>query len=129
MSNLLVVDDEQAICWGLSKMGKSLGYEVTIASSAERALEVAAEVRPDVIVLDVRLPGMDGLAAIARLREEVGTPRSEIFKQPLTQCEVGRSNTLRSHSILSRCAMRSCEPSIGTRIRRSLRKPIFPSKE
>lgn len=72
MSNLLVVDDEQAICWGLSKMGKSLGYKVTVASSAERALEVAAEIRPDVIVLDVRLPGMDGLTAIDRLRDEVG---------------------------------------------------------
>lgn len=72
MSSLLVVDDEQSICWGLSKMGESLGYDVATASSAERALELAAEIQPDVIVLDVRLPGMDGLTAIDQLRRRVG---------------------------------------------------------
>jgi two-component system nitrogen regulation response regulator GlnG len=69
---LLVVDDEQSICWGLSKMGKSLGYTVTTASSAESALDLVAQVRPDVIVLDVRLPGMDGLSAIEHLRTRAG---------------------------------------------------------
>lgn len=72
MSSLLVVDDEQSICWGLSKMGETLGYKVTTVSSAESALKVAAEVRPDVIVLDVRLPGMDGLSAIEQLRIRTG---------------------------------------------------------
>ena len=72
MSNLLVVDDEQSICWGLSKMGESLGCKVTTASSAEIALELAGEIQPDVIVLDVRLPGMDGLTAIDQLRMRVG---------------------------------------------------------
>lgn len=72
MSSLLVVDDEQSICWGLSKMGESLGYDVTTASSAEQALELASKTRPDVIVLDVRLPGIDGLTAIDQLRRRVG---------------------------------------------------------
>ncbi len=72
MSNLLVVDDEQAICWGLAKMGESLGYQVTTASSAESALELAGNIHPDVIVLDIRLPGMDGLAAIDLLRQRAG---------------------------------------------------------
>jgi two-component system nitrogen regulation response regulator GlnG len=72
VSQLLVVDDEQAICWGLSRMGESLGCKVTAVSSAEGALAAAAEVRPDVIVLDVRLPGMDGLTAIERLRTCAG---------------------------------------------------------
>lgn len=72
MSNLLVVDDEQSICWGLSKMGESLGYEVVTASSAECALELVTDIRPDVIVLDVRLPGMDGLTAIEHLRTRAG---------------------------------------------------------
>ncbi|MCO6455674.1 MAG: sigma-54-dependent Fis family transcriptional regulator [Pirellulaceae bacterium] len=72
MPNLLVVDDEQSICWGLSKMGESLGYQVTTASSAEAALALAAEARPDAIVLDVRLPGLDGLSAMEQLRAEVG---------------------------------------------------------
>lgn len=72
MSSLLVVDDEQAICWGLERLGRSLGYEVTTASSAEAALELTMARRPDVIVLDVRLPGMDGLSAMQHLRARVG---------------------------------------------------------
>ncbi len=72
MSKLLVVDDEQSICWGLSRLGESIGHSVATASSAEQALELAARERPDVVVLDVRLPGMDGLTAMGRLRERIG---------------------------------------------------------
>ena len=69
MSRLLVIDDEQAICWGLAQLGQRLGHEVQTASSAEQGLERAAQQPPDLVLLDVRLPGMDGLAALARLRE------------------------------------------------------------
>ena len=72
MARLLVVDDEPSICWGVSQLGESMGHEVATASSAEQALDRVVAFRPDVVVLDVRLPGMDGLAAIARLRELIG---------------------------------------------------------
>jgi two-component system nitrogen regulation response regulator GlnG len=72
VSKLLVVDDEQSICWGLSRLGKSLGHEVVTASSAEQALEVAATERPELVILDVRLPGMDGLTAMAHLQQLLG---------------------------------------------------------
>jgi two-component system nitrogen regulation response regulator GlnG len=72
VSKLLVVDDEQSICWGLSKLGESIGHEVAIASSAEEALEAVESVQPDLIVLDVRLPGMDGLSAIEQFRQRIG---------------------------------------------------------
>ncbi len=72
MPKLLVVDDEQSICWGLTRLGESMGHEVVAASSAEQALELVEGFKPDVIVLDVRLPGMDGLTAIEHLREHVG---------------------------------------------------------
>jgi len=72
MSTMLVVDDEQSICWGLSRLGESIGHQVVTAASAEQALDLAADVSPDVVVLDVRLPGMDGLSAIEKLREQVG---------------------------------------------------------
>jgi two-component system nitrogen regulation response regulator GlnG len=67
-----VVDDEQSICWGLARLGKSLGHDVVVASSAEQALDCAHERRPDVIVLDVRLPGMDGLSAIEHFHDQCG---------------------------------------------------------
>lgn len=72
MPKLLVVDDEQSICWGLGRLGEELGHRVTIASSAEEALDAVRREPPDVIVLDVRLPGMDGLAAMEHLREKAG---------------------------------------------------------
>jgi two-component system nitrogen regulation response regulator GlnG len=72
VSKLLVVDDEQSICWGIDRLGKEMGHEVATASSAERAFEVAEQLQPDVILLDVRLPGMDGLAAMDELRERAG---------------------------------------------------------
>lgn len=72
MSKLLIVDDEESICWGLSQLGESLGHEVMMASTAEQALSLAEKDRPDVVVMDVRLPGMSGLAAMQGLHERVG---------------------------------------------------------
>jgi DNA-binding NtrC family response regulator len=69
MPKWLVVDDEPSICWALTQLGESLGHEVTGLPSAETALEWVQHQQPDVIVLDVRLPGMDGLTAIGRFRQ------------------------------------------------------------
>ncbi len=72
MSNILIVDDEESICWGLSRLLTGEGHAVSVASSAEEAIDKAPRAQPDLIVLDVRLPGMDGLAAMDRFRELVG---------------------------------------------------------
>ncbi len=71
--HLLIVDDEPTICWGLSRLGKELGLEVATASSAEQGLQLAQKRPPDLLILDVRLPGMDGLTAIERFRQQMGT--------------------------------------------------------
>ncbi|HMP06422.1 MAG TPA: sigma 54-interacting transcriptional regulator, partial [Lacipirellulaceae bacterium] len=72
MRRVLVVDDEAAICWGVARLGRPLEVRVDAASSAEQGLAMAAAARPDVVVLDVRLPGMDGLSAMAEFRKHVG---------------------------------------------------------
>jgi len=69
MAKLLVIDDEQAICWGLAELGKRLAHEVLTASSAEVGIELARAHKPDVVLLDVRLPGMDGVAALPLLKQ------------------------------------------------------------
>src|SRR5437764_6022797 len=69
MSHILVVDDEQAVCWGLERALKQEGHQVAVAASAEEAFTKAAQRRPDAIILDVRLPGIDGLSALGRLRK------------------------------------------------------------
>ena len=69
MSHLLIVDDEQSICWGLAKLAEQLGHTAATAVSAEQGLAAAGKTRPDVILLDVRLPGMDGLAAMQHFQK------------------------------------------------------------
>jgi two-component system nitrogen regulation response regulator GlnG len=69
MAKVLVIDDEPAICWGLAELGKRLRHEVFTAPSAEAGLELARSRRPDAVLLDVRLPGMDGVAALPLLKE------------------------------------------------------------
>lgn len=68
MAQLLVVDDEPSICWGISQLGQGLGHRVACAANAAQGLELAAERRPDAVFLDVRMPGRDGLSAMADFR-------------------------------------------------------------
>jgi len=67
MSHLLFIDDEQSICWGLTKLAQRLGHSSEAVGSAELGLQAAQKTRPDAVVLDVRLPGMTGLQAIQKL--------------------------------------------------------------
>ncbi|MEM7559283.1 MAG: sigma-54 dependent transcriptional regulator [Planctomycetota bacterium] len=69
-SLILVVDDEPTICWAFERMFVSEGHEVVTCSSAEDGLAVLAERRPDLILLDVRLPKQDGLSALPTFREK-----------------------------------------------------------
>jgi DNA-binding NtrC family response regulator len=72
MSQILVVDDEPSICWSFREFLGDDGHQVETASSAEDALRRIEQIRPDVVVLDVRLPGVDGLTALPGLRERSG---------------------------------------------------------
>lgn len=68
MSQILIVDDEEAVCWALKKALTGEGHRVATAASAEDAFAQAQRQPPDAIILDVRLPGLDGLSALGRLR-------------------------------------------------------------
>lgn len=61
---VLVVDDEPSICWGFERMLREEGHRVVTASSAEEGLKLAAAQQPALVVLDVRLPGKDGISAL-----------------------------------------------------------------
>jgi two-component system KDP operon response regulator KdpE len=67
-SRILVVDDEPQIRRALVINLRARGYEVDIADSGERALELAARHHPDAVVLDLGLPGIDGVDVIRGLR-------------------------------------------------------------
>ena len=72
MSHVLIVDDEPTICWSFEQFLTDDGHAVSIAASAEDGLELADRQTPDAIVLDVRLPGMDGLTAIREFQRRCG---------------------------------------------------------
>ncbi|MEZ6051701.1 MAG: sigma-54 dependent transcriptional regulator [Planctomycetaceae bacterium] len=67
MSRILIVDDEPSIGWALQQALIDEGHDVDLAASAEDAWSVTARRQPDVIVMDVRLPGVDGLTAMEQL--------------------------------------------------------------
>jgi two-component system nitrogen regulation response regulator NtrX len=69
MPSILVVDDEPGVRSSLSGVLRDEAFEVEAAASGEECLERAAQTSFDVIVLDVWLPGIDGLVTLQRLRE------------------------------------------------------------
>lgn len=66
---ILVVDDEQLIRWSLEKNLQKQGYEVITAGSGEDALKLAGEEAPDLMLLDIQLPGMNGIAVLEKIKE------------------------------------------------------------
>jgi two-component system nitrogen regulation response regulator GlnG len=68
-ARILVADDEDSLRWVLEKALRKAGYDVVAVADGDRAL-AAYEAEPhDVVLLDVRMPGLDGLSVLARLRE------------------------------------------------------------
>jgi two-component system, OmpR family, response regulator ResD len=68
-AKVLVVDDEPAIGDVVSRYLRRAGYETTVAETGHRALAAAARGRPDLVVLDLMLPDIDGLEVMRRLRK------------------------------------------------------------
>jgi two-component system alkaline phosphatase synthesis response regulator PhoP len=71
-SKILIVDDEPAIVDLVAAYLRREGHEVAAAVDGPAGVQAARTFRPDVIVLDVMLPGLDGLEVLARLRRESG---------------------------------------------------------
>ena len=71
---VLVIEDEAPIRCFLRAFLESQGFRFLEADSGEEGLGLAASHRPDVILLDLGLPGMDGLDVIQRIRQWTGTP-------------------------------------------------------
>ena len=69
MPSILIIDDEEPIAWALRRAFEREKYAVAVAATAEDGLAQARKNAPDVVFLDVRLPGMDGLTALAKLKE------------------------------------------------------------
>ena len=65
---VLIVDDEKTIRWSLGEALTEDGYEVVDAENGERGFELFRDKSPDVVLLDLRLPGDDGIAVLKRIK-------------------------------------------------------------
>jgi DNA-binding response OmpR family regulator len=72
--HVLLVDDDSLLRRSVAFSIERAGYRVTTAANAEDALAIADRDRPDLVLLDIGLPGMDGLDALRRFRERPHTP-------------------------------------------------------
>ena len=69
-TRILVVEDEEAIMLGLEENLKAAGYDVATAGDGSRALKLATEAPPDLIILDIMLPGLSGYEVCRELRDK-----------------------------------------------------------
>src|SRR5688500_6815075 len=67
-ASILIVEDEDAVARGIQYALQQEGYQVSVARNGEEGLDFATHHAPDLIILDVRLPGMDGFEMLRRLR-------------------------------------------------------------
>jgi DNA-binding response OmpR family regulator len=70
MTSILIVDDEQNLRLLYRRELEEEGYEVFEADSAEAGIELFKNERPDLVVMDIRMPGMNGLEGMARVLDE-----------------------------------------------------------
>ena len=76
-SKILIVDDDEGVTQTFARMLRLEGYQVRTAVSAEKGLQEAEQSHPDAIILDLRMPLVDGLGFLRRLRsrdEDSSTP-------------------------------------------------------
>jgi two-component system, response regulator, stage 0 sporulation protein F len=69
MEKILVVDDEHDICDFVRNFFQERGYDVLTALNGEEALSIAKTEKPAIVLLDVRMKGMDGVATLKHLKE------------------------------------------------------------
>src|SRR5205807_1213581 len=73
-SRVLVVDDDPALSEMLSIVLRGEGFDTAVVSDGPRALPAVRELRPDVVLLDLMLPGMNGIDVCRAIRAESGVP-------------------------------------------------------
>src|SRR5947208_3344612 len=68
MARVLVADDEKSICDAFALLLEGEGHAAVVASTGEEALRIVRTAAPEVVFLDVRMPGLDGLAVLKEIR-------------------------------------------------------------
>jgi DNA-binding response OmpR family regulator len=77
-STILIVDDDEGVTQTFARMLKLEGFQVHTARTAESGLREAQQVRPDAIILDLRMPLVDGIGFLRRLRKQDDPRRTPV---------------------------------------------------
>jgi DNA-binding response OmpR family regulator len=78
-ANILVVDDEPEITEIIEAFLDNAGYNVQVENSPTKALELAKNLKPDLILLDIMMPGTDGYQVCNRIKEEPGLANTPVI--------------------------------------------------
>jgi len=78
-ARIAVVDDEADLAGILANRLRRAGYEVSLAGDGLAALELIGRERPDLVLLDVRMPRLDGIETLRRLRQDGATARVPVI--------------------------------------------------
>jgi CheY-like chemotaxis protein len=112
---VLVVDDSADMCASMAMLLELWGHDARVASDGPAALENAAEYGPDVILLDLGMPGMDGYEVAMRLRQQLGAA------QPLLVSMSGHGGAeQRRRALDAGCDLHWVKPAEPDELRRLL---------
>ena len=79
MAKILIVDDEPGILMSLDFLMKKNGFEVFIARNGAEALEIVNEVKPEVVILDVMMPEVDGYEVCEKIKANEETAHAKVI--------------------------------------------------
>ncbi len=79
MRKILIVEDNEKNMYLMNFILTKSGYEIVKAETGEKGVELAVKEKPDLIIMDIQLPGIDGLEAVKRIRESEADGRIPII--------------------------------------------------
>jgi len=104
---LLCVDDDRTYLNSLSRFLQRRGYEVSCHDNARRALEALPEIRPELAIVDIMMPGMDGLTLTRRIHEDF---KGKVPVVVLTALDSKETYHRARESGASYCLTKPCKP-------------------
>jgi len=74
LERVLVVDDEEIVCNSLQRVLKEAGYDVVTVANGQEALDKMSQLKIELVLLDIKMPGLDGFQVLGLIRESSNVP-------------------------------------------------------